>query len=50
MKKLLIKDIKLPITASEGEVLDAARKRIGKVSGGVFSVYKKSLDMKKWII
>lgn len=47
MKKLLIKDIKLPITASENEVFDAARKRIGRINGGVFSVYKKSLDMRK---
>ncbi len=47
MKKLLIKDIKLPITASENEALDSARKRVGKINGGVFSVYKKSLDMRK---
>lgn len=47
MKKLLIKDIKLPITASQNEVFDAVKKRIGKADGYTLSVYKKSLDMRK---
>ncbi len=47
MKKLLIKDIKLPITSSEDDVFATVRKRVGKTDGYTLSVYKKSLDMRK---
>lgn len=47
MKKLLIKDIKLPITSSEDDVFANVGKRIGKTGGYKLSVYKKSLDMRR---
>ena len=47
MKKLLIKDIKLPITSSEDDVFANVGIRIGKNGGYKLSVYKKSLDMRR---
>ncbi len=47
MKKLLIKDIKLPITSSENAVFNEAKRRIGCADGYTLSVYKKSLDVRK---
>ena len=44
MKKLLIKDIKLPITSSENAVFIEAKRRIGCADGYTLSVYKKSLE------